>query len=114
MCFLCVNDLNIDIIVEVFIIVSCNEKLVVCGGIVGNIIKCVVISEQVRGEGLVLILVIELVNLVYECYYSYLFIYIKIKNESLFKVCGFYFIVSVSGIVVLMENSDCCLQCYVK
>lgn len=78
------NDLSVDIIVEVFIIVICDEKFIVCGGIVGNIIKCVVISEFVCGEGLVLILVIELINFVYEWYSMYLFIYIKIEYEVLF------------------------------
>ncbi|AJJ11393.1 [citrate (pro-3S)-lyase] ligase [Yersinia rohdei] len=112
--FLRENDLNIDTTVEVFITVNLNEKLVACGGIAGNIIKCVAISEQVRGEGLALILATELVNLAYERHHSHLFIYTKTKNENLFKACGFYPIASVPGIVVLMENSDCRLQRYAK
>ncbi|WP_145557744.1 [citrate (pro-3S)-lyase] ligase [Yersinia aldovae] len=112
--FLRDNDLNIDTTVEVFITVSHNEKLIACGGIAGNIIKCVAISEQVRGEGLALTLATELVNLAYERHHSHLFIYTKTKNESLFKACGFYPIASVPGIVVLMENSACRLQRYAK
>ncbi|EEQ12201.1 [Citrate [pro-3S]-lyase] ligase [Yersinia mollaretii ATCC 43969] len=112
--FLRANDLNIDTTVDVFITVSRNEKLVACGGIAGNIIKCVAISEEVRGEGLALTLATELVNLAYERHHSHLFIYTKTKNESLFKDCGFYPIASVPGIVVLMENSACRLQRYAK
>lgn len=79
------NDLSVDIIVEVFIIVSCDDCFIVCGGIVGNIIKCVVISELVCGEGLVLMLVMELINFVWEWYCIYFFIYIKMEYEVLFK-----------------------------
>ncbi|AJI94087.1 [citrate (pro-3S)-lyase] ligase [Yersinia ruckeri] len=112
--FLRENDLNIDSTVEVFITVSIDEKLVACGGIAGNIIKCVAISEKVRGEGLALSLATELVNLAYERHHSHLFIYTKIKNQMLFQQCGFYPIASVPGIVVLMENSSCRLARYAE
>lgn len=110
--FLRSNDLNIDTTVEVFITVTQNEKLVACGGIAGNIIKCVAISSQMRGEGLALSLATELVNLAYERQHTQLFIYTKVQNEALFRQCGFYPIASVPGIVVLMENSPCRLKRY--
>ncbi|AVJ18411.1 [citrate (pro-3S)-lyase] ligase [Serratia sp. MYb239] len=110
--FLRANDLNIDTTVEVFITVTQNDKLMACGGIAGNIIKCVAISPQLRGEGLALSLATELVNLAYERHHSQLFIYTKTQNEGLFRQCGFYPIADVPGIVVLMENSPCRLQRY--
>ena len=39
------NDLSVDTTVEVFTTVTRDEKLIACGGIAGNIIKCVAISE---------------------------------------------------------------------
>ncbi len=39
--FLHENDLSVDTTVEVFITVTRDEKLIACGGIAGNIIKCV-------------------------------------------------------------------------
>lgn len=60
--FLHENDLSVDTTVEVFITVTRDEKLIACGGIAGNIIKCVAISESVRGEGLALTLATELIN----------------------------------------------------
>lgn len=110
--FLRRNDLNIDSTVEEFITVTQNEKLVACGGIAGNIIKCVAISPQLRGEGLGLTLATELVNLAYEGRHTQLFIYTKVQNEHLFRQCGFYPIASVPGTVVLMENSPCRLKRY--
>lgn len=42
--FLHENDLSVDTTVEVFITVTRDEKLIACGGIAGNIIKCVMLS----------------------------------------------------------------------
>jgi [citrate (pro-3S)-lyase] ligase len=110
--FLRANDLSIDTTVEVFITVTRGEQLIACGGIADNIIKCVAISESVRGEGLALTLATELINLAYERQHTNLFIYTKSANEALFKQCGFYTIASVPGIMVLMENSASRLQRY--
>ncbi len=110
--FLSENDLSIDTTVEVFIIVTRNDRLIACGGIAGNIIKCVAISESVRGEGLALTLATELINLAYERNCPNLFIYTKTNNEALFKQCGFYTLTSVPGLMVLMENSATRLERY--
>ncbi len=110
--FLRANDLSIDTTVDVFITVTRDEQLIACGGIADNIIKCVAISEAVRGEGLALTLATELINLAYERQHTHLFIYTKSANEALFRQCGFYTIACVPGIMVLMENSATRLQRY--
>jgi len=110
--FLKENDLSIDMTVEVFITVTRDERLIACGGIAGNIIKCVAISESARGEGLALTLATELINLAYERLCTHLFIYTKAEYERLFKQCGFYTLTGVPGIMVLMENSANRLQRY--
>lgn len=86
--FLHENDLSVDTTVEVFITVTRDENIA-CGGIAGNIIKCVAISESVRGEGLALTLATELINLAYERHSTHLFIYTKTEYEALFRQCGF-------------------------
>ncbi|MCW1874993.1 [citrate (pro-3S)-lyase] ligase [Erwinia sp. INIA-01] len=110
--FLRQNDLNIDTSVEVFITVTRDEQLIACGGIAGNIIKCVAISESARGEGLALTLATELINLAYERQCTHLFIYTKSENEALFKQCGFYPLARVPGVMVLMENDATRLERY--
>ncbi|WP_342755497.1 [citrate (pro-3S)-lyase] ligase [Pantoea sp. MBD-2R] len=110
--FLKENDLSVDKTVEVFITVRRDDTLIACGGIAGNIIKCVAISESVRGEGLALSLATELINLAYEKHCTHLFIYTKTGYETLFKQCGFATITSVPGIMVLMENSKTRLKRY--
>lgn len=103
--FLHTNSLSIDTTVEIFITATRNGELIACGGLAGNIIKCVAISESVRGEGLALTLATELIQLAYELDRTHLFLYTKIENEALFSQCGFYPLTRVPGIMVLMENS---------
>lgn len=110
--FLKENDLSIDTTVEIFITVLRNDRLIACGGLAGNIIKCVAIDESVRGEGLALTLATELINLAYERFCTQLFIYTKSQNEALFKQCGFYTLAQVPGVMVLMENNATRLQQY--
>lgn len=103
--FLRSNELDLDVSIDVFIKVMRHGELVACGGIAGNIIKCVAISPALRGEGVALKLATELVNLAYQRGHSQLFIYTKTHNELLFRQCGFFPIASVPDTVVLMENS---------
>ncbi|MFG1172803.1 [citrate (pro-3S)-lyase] ligase [Erwiniaceae bacterium CAU 1747] len=110
--FLRSNGLNIDTSIEVFITVTRDDHLIACGGIAGNIIKCVAISESARGEGLALTLATELINLAYERQTTHLFIYTKCENEALFRQCGFYPLARVPGMMVLMENDATRLQRY--
>ncbi|HBC7430481.1 TPA: [citrate (pro-3S)-lyase] ligase [Providencia rettgeri] len=112
--FLKENDLELDSSIDVFITISRNEKLIACGGLAKNVIKCVAISDDARGEGLALKLATELVNLAYENNTTHLFIYTKFQNESLFQQCGFHTIATVPNIMVLMENSCCYLKRYIE
>lgn len=110
--FLRENDLTLDRTVRYFITAMQGDKLVACGGIADNIIKCVAVSPGWRGEGLGLKLATELVNLAWELNHTELFIYTKVENEALFRQCGFYPIARVPAMMVLMENSPCRLQRY--
>ncbi|WP_123348299.1 MULTISPECIES: [citrate (pro-3S)-lyase] ligase [unclassified Enterobacter] len=110
--FLKENALSVDTTVEIFITIKRDDRLIACGGIAGNIIKCVAICESVRGEGLALTLATELINLAWERHCTHLFIYTKTEYEALFTQCGFSTITRVPGIMVLMENSKTRLKRY--
>lgn len=112
--FLNENDLRIDTTIEEFITLSRDGMLIACGGLAGNIIKCVAISDSARGEGLALTLATELINLAYEWQRTHLFIYTKTENEDVFAKCGFYTLVRVPGIMVLMENNPSGIGRYIK
>lgn len=60
------NALKLDEQIEYFVVgYNDNEQIVVCGGLAGNIIKCVAIDESLRGSGVALQLITELVDLAY-------------------------------------------------
>ncbi|MEX4190867.1 [citrate (pro-3S)-lyase] ligase [Haemophilus influenzae] len=109
--FLHQNALKLDEQIEYFVVgYNDNEQIVVCGGLAGNIIKCVAIDESLRGSGVALQLITELVDLAYTLKRPHLFIYTKPEYATLFKSCGFYIISDANPYVVLLENSATRLQ----
>lgn len=104
--FLEENGLRLDECIAQFVVVlDEHERILACGGISGNIIKCIAIKPDMRGSGIVLQLATELVNLAYELGQHELFIYTKPEYEKLFQHCGFYLIAEAKPNVVLLENS---------
>ncbi len=64
--FLKENDLSVDTLLKCLLPSTVMTVLLPAAVIPGNIIKCVAISESVRGEGLALTLATELINLAQE------------------------------------------------
>lgn len=112
--FLCRNNLTLDPNVDCFITLSINDDILACGGLDEGIIKCVAISPTLRGEGVLLKLVTELIYLAHENGHSSLYVYTKAENEHLFLQCGFYTLATVPGVMVLMENSATRLKNYLR
>lgn len=104
--FLESNDLKLDSQIEYFVIVYRFGEILACGGIAGNIFKCIAIRSELRGEGLAIRLLTEMVNFAYELNRPDLFIYTKPENETVFNQCGFYTIAEAYPNVVLLENSS--------
>lgn len=113
--FLKQNDLNIDQDIEQFII-ALNESanIVACGGIAGNVLKCIAIDPALRGQGMALPLMTTLMNQAFRQKRYELFLYTKPENETLFSDCGFHTLAKVPGKVVLMENSATRLKRYCR
>ncbi len=72
--FLRKSGLGLDAQIDYFIVgYHDSGDMAVCGGLAGNIIKCVAIDESLRGDGIALKLATELVNLAYELKRPHLF-----------------------------------------
>ncbi len=110
--FLTKNDLKLDIGVTDFIEARFDGEIVACGGVDQNIIKCVAIDQNHRGEGLSLRLMTELLNLAHTQGHTDLFLYTKPANIPLFSACGFSPIAQYEDSIVLMENSPDRLKNY--
>lgn len=79
------------------------DEILAGGGLDGNVIKCVAVSESARSEGLMNILVSRLIAIAREEGRESVKAFTKPENEGLFKSLGFGLIAS-SPNAILMEN----------
>ena len=110
--FLARSGLSYEEGIEVFVVGRQGHKLIACGGLEKNIVKCVATDPLFRGENLSLTVVNEVIHLAYERGHSHLFLYTRPNNISFFAGCGFYPIVEVPGMVTLMENTPIGIRRY--
>ncbi|POT54620.1 [citrate (pro-3S)-lyase] ligase [Citrobacter amalonaticus] len=103
--FLHKNGLQIDSGISEFVTLYQRNQLIACGGLDGNIIKCVAITPSLRGAGILLRLITELIYLAFEKGRRDLFVYTKPENEKAFRSCGFTTLVHIPGVMIFMENS---------
>lgn len=88
------------------------SSLVGCGGIAGNTLKCIAISDAARGEGVALSLLSELLKEAWEMGCKDPFLFTKPENEKLFAECGFTPLAAMPGKAVLMEKNKARLSAY--
>lgn len=79
------------------------DEILAGGGLDGNVIKCVAVSESARSEGLMNILVSRLIAIAREEGRESVKAFTKPENEGIFKSLGFGLIAS-SPNAILMEN----------
>ena len=79
------------------------DEILAGGGLDGNVIKCVAVSEAARSEGLMNILVSRLIVIAHEEGRESVKAFTKPENEGIFKSLGFALIAS-SPNAILMEN----------
>lgn len=111
--FLKENNLELSSDIEFFVIGKEAEKIVACGGLSGKVLKCIAVTTERRGEGLILKVMTELLNLAYNRNQNDLFLFSTPKNIEFFQDCGFTLIEECPGEVILMENNKN-LQIYQK
>lgn len=81
------------------------DEILAGGGLDGNIIKCVAVSESARSEGLMNILVSRLIAIAREEGMESVKAFTKPENEGIFKSLGFTLLAS-SPKAILMENGS--------
>lgn len=88
-----------------------DDVLVGCGGIDGNIIKCLAVADATRGSGVSAMLISHLVNEVLDAGNEYVRVFTKPEYKSLFKSLGFY-VCGESPAAVLLESDNRPLKRY--
>jgi len=109
---LAANDLELDDRIEAFVVCRRQGRLVACAGLDHATIKCVAVAEDARGESLSLELGSRVVKLAAERGQFHLFLYSAPHNLPFFRGWGFYPLVEVPQLVVLMENSPVAIEKY--
>ncbi len=79
-------------------------NIIATGSCFGNTLRCMAVSHDHQGEGLMNQIVSHLVQHEYERGVNHLFLYTKCNSAKFFGDLGFYEIVRIEGQVVFMEN----------
>ena len=95
------RDGNLDYICGLF---DDNWRLVATGSCFGSTIRCLAVSSDRQGEGLLNQIVTHLMAVQAERGNTHLFLYTKPKSAKFFGNLGFYEIARVEGNLVFMEN----------
>jgi [citrate (pro-3S)-lyase] ligase len=106
------NNLELDEQVQVFVVCRQQGRLVACAGLDHQTIKCVAVAQELRGESLSLTLGTEVVKLAAQRGQFHIFLYSAPHNLPFFRGWGFYSLVEVPQLVVLMENSPVAMERY--
>jgi [citrate (pro-3S)-lyase] ligase len=109
---LAASRLEFDSQIEVIVLCRVEGRLVACAGLDHNVIKCVAVAQDFRGESLSLRLGSEIVTLAAARGHFHLFLYSPPHNRELFRGWGFYPLVEVPGLVLLMENNPIAITTY--
>jgi [citrate (pro-3S)-lyase] ligase len=109
---LAASQLQFDTEIEVLVLCRARGRLIACAGLDHNVIKCVAVAQDFRGESLSLRLGSEIVHLAAGRGRFHLFLYSPPHNRDLFQGWGFYPLVEVPDLVLLMENSPIAIKSY--
>lgn len=105
-------DLDLDKQVKCFMVARVDQQIIACAGIDNNIIKCVAIDPDYRGNSINLTLLEHTMKYANDQGHFHLFLYTKPENKDYFKGGGFYSIVEITNLVVLMENTPIGIRKY--
>jgi [citrate (pro-3S)-lyase] ligase len=94
-------DTNIDYTCAVY---DGNSQVIATGSCYRNTLRCMAVSRQHQGEGLMNAVVSHLMQIQYERGNTHLFLYTKCSSSRFFGDLGFYEIVRIADELVFMEN----------
>lgn len=96
--------LELDNFIEYTVGIYHAENLIATGSFYRNTLRCLAVSREHQGLGLMNKVVSHLQGELFQRGYHHLFLYTKTKLGPLFKDLGFYEIASVDNLVIFMEN----------
>jgi len=95
------RDKNLDYTCAVY---DEDYKVIATGSCFGNTLRCMAVSSEHQGEGLMNEIVSHLIQYEYSRKINHLFLYTKCNSAKFFGDLGFYEIVRIENQIVFMEN----------
>ncbi|ERK05327.1 MAG: [citrate (pro-3S)-lyase] ligase [Pantoea sp.] len=108
------SGLGMDSDITTFVEAWSNDRLVGCAGLAANVIKCVAIDEQWRGENLSAQLLAEVEHLALARGHFHLFLCTRPCNRERFQRNGFWPVVQSGENAILLENTPSGIQRYCR
>lgn len=90
------------------------DRVIATGSTFGNTLRCLAVSKDYQGEGLMNLIVSHLVDYQFEQGNTHLFLYTKTTTAKFFSDLGFIEIARIDGLVSFMENKKTGFQDYLK
>ncbi len=106
--------LGMDADIRRFVVARSGRRMVGCAGIAGNVIKCVAVAMDYRGDNLSARLLAEVEILAVREGHFHLFLYTRPANIDVFRGCGFYPLAQCDRVAVLMENTPVGIERYAR
>ncbi|MEA9391926.1 [citrate (pro-3S)-lyase] ligase [Acerihabitans sp. TG2] len=106
--------LGMDADIRQFVVARSGKRMVGCAGIAGNVIKCVAVAVDYRGDNLSARLLAEVEIMAVRQGHSHLFLYTRPANLDVFRRCGFYPLAQWDNVAVLMENTPVGIHLYAR
>ena len=88
------------------------DKIIGSGCFKKNILKCIALDDNYKGQGISNLILSDLINEEYRIGNSNIFVFTKPKNLKIFEKYGFYKITEALGKIVFLENHNCGLENY--
>jgi [citrate (pro-3S)-lyase] ligase len=103
--FLIERDLNLDDDLEYAVVIEENDQIIATGSMSGLVLKCIAVSKDHEGEGLIGKIVTYLLLKAHHEGVDHLFLFTKPDNKKIFSELGFNEISRVENSAILMENN---------
>ena len=108
------SGLGMDNDITTFVEAWSGNRLVGCAGLAANVIKCVAVEEQLRGENLSARLLAEVEHLALARGHFHLFLCTRPCNRERFQHSGFWPVAQSGNNAILMENTPSGIQRYCR
>ena len=89
-------------------------NIIATGSCFGNTLRCLAVSSEHQGEGLMNQIISHLIEVQFERGDTHLFLYTKCSSAKFFGDLGFYEIARIDGQIVFMENRRTGFKNYLK